>query len=495
MTLIIQSKSGFRILLFKSKSTAIKHLAFITVFIGLFAVATNQTEAQINTSAELSGIINSGEQTPFWLQSNRNGIYGTGGSQLMGRFQVHGSEDFTDTVKLFYGGDLITRAGDSSTAFFNQGYLKLQAYNIELAAGRFQHRSPIHNENLSLGSLGVSGNSTPVPQVRLGTVDWVSIPFTQDFIQLRGHFSHGWLGSNRSTDDVLYHEKVGHARFGGSLPINLYGGLAHYAKWGGNNNPRFGDLPANGRDFWRVFFATGGDDSAPPGEEDYMLGDHLGAWDFGFFADIGEIEIKGYRQFPLETKDNLKLKSLQDALTGISITIPESMDFPITEILYEHLYTKWQDGPPRENVVDGVPCSELPPDTCRDEQMGNEDYYNHTIYLTGWTYERRTIGNPLFTPRADNQGVNNNRIVGHHVGISSQFNDIQLTTRATYSRNYGTYRHPFDSPKNQWSFSTGVEAPFSYNGHQFSFLTEAAYDNGSLVGDQFGLLLGLRWMN
>lgn len=446
---------------------------------------SEHVRAQINTSVDLIGILSAGNQTPFWLQSNQNGMYSTEGSQLLSRFQAHGSQDITQDIRLLYGADFVARPGRESSLWFNQGFVKLLAYGVEFATGRFENSSPIHSEELSMGSLGVSRNATPVPQVRLGLVDWTSIPLTQNFIRVKGHIAHGWMGSNRVTDDVLYHEKVGHARFGGDLPLNLYGGVAHYVVWGGKNNPRFGDLPSGSKDYWRVFFATGGDDTAPPGEEDFMLGDHLGAWDFGFFLETGNMDIKAYRQFPLETKDNLKFKSLQDALMGISFTFKEDSEFPLTEVVYEHLYTKWQDGPVRANTGPNQ----------RDEFRGNENYYNHTIYLTGWVYEGRTIGNALFTPRIDNQGVYNNRVVAHHIGLSSTYNKMKITTRATFSRNSGTWIHPFESPKIQWSFSTRIESPFSYRNQQFTLLSEAAYDNGSLFGDQFGLLLGIRWSN
>ncbi len=455
------------------------------LLIGLLASLSQHASAQIKTTVDLVGVLSSGDQTPFWFQSNRNGMYSSDGSQLLSRFQAYGSENINQNIRILYGADLVARPGVESSIWFNQGFLKLQAFGIELSAGRFHNYSPIHNERLGMGSLGVSGNSTAIPQVRLGLKDWTPIPFTNQFIQIKANISHGWLGSNRVTDDVLYHEKVGHARFGGKFPLNLYGGLAHYVVWGGNNNPRFGDLPSSRKDYWRVFFATGGDDTAPPGEQDFMLGDHLGAWDFGFFLELDDVNIKAYRQFPLETKDNLKFKSPQDALTGLSITFDENFGLPVKEIVYEFLYTKWQDGNIRDNTG---------PDS-RDDFRGNENYYNHTIYLTGWVYEGRTIGNALFTPRLDNQGVSNNRIVAHHVGLTTAIWNMNFTTRGTFSRNSGTWIRPFETPRNQWSFSTGVESPFSYRNQQYTLITEAAFDNGSLVGDQFGLLIGIRWTN
>ena len=478
----------------------------------LFFIISLDLTAQNHSSIETSAIISSSDSTPFWLQNNRHGMFARNGSQLFTRFQHHSSANESGFFTILYGADLIARPGSEATFSFNQGYLKIQAAGIEFAAGRFHNTSPIHDSEIGLGSLGISTNPSPIPQLRLGLVDWTSIPLTKDIIQIRGHVSHGWLGSRRYTDDLLLHEKVGHVRFGGKLPLNLYAGIAHYVKWGGDH-PEFGNIPTRFSDFKDVFLAYPGDEQTPGPFQTYVLGDHLGAWDFGFFLNIGETSFTVYRQFPLESRDNLKLKSLQDALTGISVTLPDNFRLPVKRIVYEHLYTKYQDGPRRPNIGG---------DPDRDLYRGNENYYNHGVYRSGWVYNHRTIGNPLFIPSAENLGVINNRIVAHHAGVVSEYEGIQLSAKATYSRNYGKYcdnRVPNLGDEelfgyscelddlgdaihtvgghsvNQWSFLTSAEIPLHLlNEYKTVLLLEVAYDNGGLVGNQIGALLGLRWM-
>ncbi|MCC5941018.1 MAG: hypothetical protein JJU37_05700 [Balneolaceae bacterium] len=490
---------------------------FLLALLFFVSFTSGAAQTQTHTSFETSALISSEGTTPFWLQSNRYGMYSQNGSQFFTRFQYHSSIDDLGPFDILYGADLIARPAINSTINFNQGYLKLRAYGFELAAGRFHNTSPLHDEELSMGSLGVSANANPIPQVRIGLYDWTSIPFTNDFIEIRGHLSHGWLGSRRFTDDVLLHEKVGHLRVGGDLPVNLYGGLAHYAKWGGNNHPVDGDIPARLSDWWNVFFALGGDEFTPGAEQAYALGDHLGAWDLGFYLNLDDVNVKVYRQFPLETKDNLKFKSPQDALTGISFEFSENVRLPFDRFLYEFLYTKFQDGARRPNIVNGRNCVENPdPTICRDNYRGNEDYYNHGLYRTGWAYNFRTIGNPLFILNEENLGIVNNRIVGHHVGFVSTFGDVQLTGKATYSRNYGKYcdnRIPDIGEGElfgircenivdtiggrmieQWSFMASSVIPLNLSElPNLSLLFELAFDNGALVGDQFGGLIGIRW--
>lgn len=465
---------------------------------GIISISIGQT---LETTIDVIGVGSSSDRTPFWIESNRFGRFSSDGTQILTRLQAHGSlyPDRHGPFKFSYGADLIARPGSESTLSFSQAYFKINAYEFELSGGRFHSRSPVHDEKLSMGSLGVSGNAVPIPQVRFGIPDWTGIPFTQNYVQIRAHLAHGWLEEDRYTRSPLYQEKVGHLRFGGDFHLNVYGGLAHYAMWGGTDNPQFGNLPAEFSDFFRVFIGVGGDERAPDVEADYLLGDHLGAWDFGLFLELDAVSMKFYRQLPLETKDNLKLKSLQDALNGLSIQFDESLNIPIKGLTYEFMYTKWQDGPRTENILeDGTRCSEFP-ERCRDPFQGNENYYNHHIYRVGWATQGRTIGNPLFrtsnTPPAQlGEGIINNRIVAHHLGLESVLLGTQFIGKFTFSRNYGTRNTPFESPLTQLSIGLLSQRSITLFNESMVILADVALDSGDLFGTQIGASVGLRWL-
>lgn len=358
-----------------------------------------------------------------------------------------------------------------------------------------------------MGSLGISTNASPIPKFKFGLNGWQSIPFTNQFIDVKGYIAHGWLGSNRYTDDVLLHEKAGYLRIGGDLPVNIYGGLVHYAQWGGKNHPEDGDIPQRFSDFINVFLVRGGDEETPGPEVAYALGNHLGSWSFGSLINLKETNINVYLQSPIETKYDLKLKNIHDVLTGISIDFSENLNIPIDRFVYEYLYTKNQGGPRREDP-DGNPEIDL--------FRGNQNYFNHWLYRTGWVYNRRTIGNPLFTVNDENLGILNNRIIAHHIGFETGFDQFDLFGKVTFSRNFGkrcdnripdlgeqelfkiqcenTVENVSGRSLDQWSFVSGVEFPVTIIPEQnFSIRIEAAIDNGRLFGDQFGLLTGIRW--
>ena len=472
----------------------------MVILLLLSGISSHSIGQSTDLSVDFIGVGSTSDQTPFWIQSNRFGQYSTDGNQVLTRIQAHSSvlPENSSIFNINYGADLIARPGPQQTLSFNQAYLKIRAYAIEFSGGRFHARNPIHDERLSMGSLGVSGNSVPVPQVRLGIPEWTGVPFTNDYVQIRAHVAHGWLEKDRYTKSPLYHEKVGHVRFGGNFPLNIYAGLAHYAMWGGYDNPAYGELPAKFSDFFRVFAGKGGDIRAPEVEADYLLGDHLGAWDFGFFLDLNNISMTFYRQMPLETKDNLKLQSPQDALNGLSVQFDESLGLPIAGLTYEFMYTKWQDGPRRENVLeDGTRCFDFP-ERCRDRFQGNENYYNHSIYRTGWATHGRTMGNPLFlTSRvpvtSSTYGIINNRIVAHHLGVEAEIFDMNVVGKVTYSRNYGIRENPLPEPENQISLGLFMYRNIILFDRPLTLLTDVAFDSGDLFGSQFGASLGLRW--
>lgn len=457
---------------------------------------------------ETTGIISSASNTPFWLESNRNGIYSSEGSQFLARFQYHDSYTDFENFDLLYGASFIARPGDESTLSLNQGYLKIQGYGLELAGGRFIDPSPLFYDNeLGMGSLGVSTNSSPIPKIKLGLENWVSVPFTSDFVEIYGYITHAWLGSERYANDVLLHEKAGYIKFGGYRILNVYAGLVHYAQWGGST-PREGDIPNSFSDFIDIFFAQSGDEATPGQDQAYVLGNQLGTWAFGSEFELEKADLSIYLQSPIETKYDLKLKNMSDILTGFSVDFAERSEFSIDKFIYEYLYTKNQAGPRR-----------LDPngDTDVDRFRGNQNYYNHEIYKSGWAYHYRTIGNPLFKPDEDTLGILNNRIIAHHVGVESSFDQLELYGKITYSKNFGKRcdnRNPDigegelfgiecnrevivdpGSPITQWSFMAGTEFPLPIIPDQdIRFRLEAAFDSGQLFGDQFGILTGIRWI-
>jgi len=78
---------------------------------------------------------------------------------------------------------------------------------------------------------------------------------------------------------------------------------------------------------------------------------------------------------------------------------------------------------------------------------GAENYYINHQYPEGWTYLRTNLGSPFISSRTyvrenlSSSSTNyfvNNRVRLFHVGVEASLNDLFITTKISYSRNYGS---------------------------------------------------------
>ena len=99
-----------------------------------------------------------------------------------------------------------------------------------------------------------------------------------------------------------------------------------------------------------------------------------------------------------------------------------------------------------------------------DSTYGWDNYYNHYIYQSGWTYKGRVIGNPLFS-LGSNKGrysdgiyIVNNRVKAHHIGLAGLIKNINYRILYTYSENYGIFPDEdyYNSLNQDYAFNGGL---------------------------------------
>lgn len=435
-------------------------------------------EAAFDYAIEFKSAAATDGELPFWLYANRWGTVDPTSANAILNAQV--SKTFlrdSDLWDLEVGAELTSRYSKNPAAFFKQLYAKVGLGIFKLEIGRFEDITGNVCKPLSMGSMSFSGNATPLPKVKFSIPDYQPLPLTGGFIEIRGAWGHGWMEESRYVSNAYLIEQYGYARIGGDLPIHLIGGIHHFAFWGGKNH-EFGQIPQSLNDYFNVALALGaGGEDAPPRDQSYFLGDHKGYWDFGAEIDLEPLKISLYKQFILEDKDNVKLKSPQDGLYGLSV---ENKGGKLVKaFLWEFLYTKWQNGPS---------CPGCGP---RGGSGGQDNYYNHATYQSGWTYFGNTIGTPLLFPRDDGLGIANNRVVAHHLGLMGRLSDVQdYKLMVTYSRNYGTYQNPIEPRLDGYSFLAST----SYQPERWenlSFNASLAADFGELHGQNLGVMFGV----
>ncbi len=456
-----------------------------------------QTDKTFWYGVQLRSAAATGDILPFWLYANQYATvdpYSPGASLTLDFHKRLASDDKFDYG---FGVTLIGRYSKFESLSFNQLYGVISYGALTLKGGRFYEQVGDVFEPLSMGSLVLSPNATPLPKIKLGILNYAPVPFTNGFVEVKGAIAHGWFGEDRRFKNAWLHEKYLYLRFGGDFAFRPYIGLVHEAVWAGTLEGCC-DAPDSFSDFGRVFFALNGDSTAFPSEQTYVLGDHRGVWDIGFNLELADFKFTVYRQFIYDDKDGVQLERVKDGLLGVSVELPNSKQQLLTAFLWEYLNTKWQGGPA---------C----PGSGRGGPGGCENYYNNSVYHAGWQYLGRTLGNPLYltvdAPGIEKParifGFTNNRIIAHHFGLMGRISpSLNYKLLATWSRNYGLYKreekfhlpdNEFKTAPEQWSFL----AHFNYQPAGFQnirFNLSLAADVGELYDERFGLLLGVQFI-
>ena len=467
-------------------------LAFYTVVLTAKAQFLDSLHVQVGTIATAA----SEDYQPLWLVSKRFGTIADRKSDLSTNVRVINKHDlFTrdaDSVKkvfLQYGLDAYVNNHFKET-FFKEAFVKAGYKNWQFRAGRFAEITGDLDPDLSSGSLGISGNALPIPKVGFSVIDYTDVPLTNGWVQFKGQISHGWFGNNRYMKDAYYHEKLFYLRFG-KKKLKLYGGVQHFGEWGGKRGSV--QLERSFKGFLDVLLVREADDGSVGtdvnGRPPNRAGDQRGLLEAGLTWENENLLLRGYNQTPFETGRDVDPRNV-DRLLGI--TFVSKKKGTIKKVVGEFLTTR--------DMLSFV------------EARDRQSYYNNGYYKTGWEYEGRIIGTPLFVNRnrgqfyfpdvqpydwdapnntiPGNSNVIVNRIVSGHLGVLyTLFNKLQAKTLITYTQNFGRYGQTATSAsKEQWH----TLQEFSYLTYgQISLIAAVGFDKGEF-SDNVGVMLGLR---
>ncbi len=433
---------------------------------------------------EVTGVLSSEDRQPFWLHSGREGRFLPDGNTASFALRFEAAPEPGGRIDYFYGMELYGRHGLSNDLWLHQGYAGTVLYDlVRVQAGWWTDITGSRVPEISSGSLIWSGNARPLPRIEAGTPGYVTVPYTRDRVEIKGLIAHGWFREDRYVGDVLLHHKNAFVRLGGDFPVNIWYGLNHYAKWGGISPDYDKPFPTDLDNYYRVFFIRSGqeDDPATPGTwANHKFGDHLGSRNHGIDITLQNLSAGFFLQDVMEDGSGWRRQNFPDGLWAAWVRFRESERI-IQAITYEYLQTTDQSGP-RHNDEDGNVIG------------GNDNYFNHAIYQSGWSYHGHTIGTPLITSPLLNDPefhrFTNNRVRAHHVGFKGQLTPrIAYRNLVTYSRNYGTHNDPFEQRKDQVSWMLELTRQMDFLNLQAG--VTLAVDRGEMYGDQYGVMLQL----
>ena len=447
----------------------------------LFNVSTSLSQSPSN-SLYFETHFGNNNKKPFWMKSNRWGEYD--GDRVSLNFNYN-SFKFNF---LSLNGDIV-KTGNGLQII--EGNLSLGIKNFQLAFGKIKYSHGIADYELSSGSLIQSKNAEPIPKILLKNTSPFYFKIKNVNLLINAGLSHGLIEKGDYIAQPQLHEKWANVKISRNN-LSLHLGLVHNAIFGGGTN-EFGLLPGSPADFIRVFFVQNGDKNAPINERINSLGNHLGIWDLGLSLDSKNYIFTAYLQHPFEDQSGSRwLLNWQDGLYGFTIEDKSDQLF-IKKINIEFLYTLNQSG-----------SNEVSSDT-----YGWDDYYNHYIYLSGWTNKGRSIGTP-FAVLGSNEArkhnhIENNRIKAFHIGVLGKLNSkISFKHLSSYSTNYGNFfdedrlnKLKFDSkyspPLNQYSGMIELLINNFKKNKNISLGILYAQDIGNLYSDNSSLEISIRY--
>ena len=480
------------------------------IFFALCLFCPCPAVAQFTDSLKIAaGVIATGaskDQQPLWIVANRYGAISN--RQIDAATYLHVSNKHLFAKKrlpppsvqesrppgffLGYGATLYNNNLLHRT-FLQQGYVQASYRSWALRAGRYREFTGEIDPTLSSGSLGISGNALPIPKIALEVTEYTAVPLTRGWLQFKGAFAHGWLGNADDIQGAFLHQKSFYLR-AGKKRLTVYGGLTHFAQWGGTFAS--GQAPSRFKDYLRIIVGASGDNTDPvyhqgPIDIANAVGNHLLILDFGLNFRKNDATIRLYTQTIFDKGigdttntnkrdrlDGLKILG-RDRLVGMSWE--RSVRAFLQKVLLEGIYTKYQGGP----II----------------FIGRDNYYNNATYTMGWQYHDQIIGTPLFINREQAKGyglppdlstngswsIVSNRIIGIHLGVKGSLSaNLKYRLLATHVKHYGNYYNAtyFTLAKRQSHVL--LELPYHFPG--FSLTIGVAGDFGDLSNNFAGMV-------
>lgn len=451
--------------------------------------------------AEVFTSVATGENTPFWMVSNRYGVVPIKAGNGVVEVGIFHSRHFWHRFRWGAALDVAAAAPRRRNVFIQQAYAEIGYRSLLLFVGSKERYNSLRDRRLSSGDMVQSANARPIPEINLGLPEFAVVPRTKGWLQAKGDFALGksfdtgyledWAGMNQQyVKHVLWHHKSLFFRIkdtNGDFPLSFTLGAQHFAQWGGSStSQKIGKQPQSFKDMMRVILGKAGGDDASLSDRLNVLGSHFGAFDFQLRYEAKDWNGQLYYQHYFNDQSGIEFTNKSDGLWGVQIELPH---VPwLSKIVGEYLVTMNQSGPIHyidfdHNKWEGV------------RGGGDDDYYNNKEYTTGLSYFNRGTGNPLIISPEYNKngkfGFKNNRVKSWHIGAEGMVN-THLSYRALFSvmNGWGTSYFPFLSKKH--GTSSLIDINYTHPRLEgWRFTGSVAADTGTMVGSGVGFSLGV----
>ena len=431
------------------------------------------------------------------MEMDKRFTYGFGIDLIANAASATAYERYDVDTKSWYTHDV-----RPSAAWIQQLYGEVKYRGVFLLAGLKEHDSALLNQRLSSGDLVESGNARPMPEVRIGFVDFQDIPLTNGWVQIQGEvgfakmLDDGWRRdqynyyTNQIVTNEWYNYKRCYFRTNPRQPFSVTVGMQAAAIFGGDLTYynkgvifRQWDSKVTLKDFFHNFFPT------PDGSEGFYSGSHLGSWDFKARYKLRDrSEVSAYFSWPWEDGSGIGRMNGWDGLWGLEYK-GTACDH-LSGLVVEYLDFTNHSGPMHYAPADWA-------DTTLDHQVtGADDYYNNHHH-NPYCYFGQSIGSPAFMAPIYNldgyPGFLANRMRGVHVAAEGNVvHGIDYLVKGGYRKAWGNGKFLLPAPLHSASFL--VEAawrPAKLN--NLKVTGALSWDIGNMPTRGFGAMLSVKY--
>ena len=524
---------------------AFRIFTILSLSLQVVSAVAQENRMGISGYAQLNSISSHGDYAPYWLTAKNQGLssveksngYARVGVLLDGKFGEKSNWKYSvvaDAVTAYNQTDVV--ALQQLNADFSWKWLRLSVGSKERFAEMKNFcvlndsSSFVNNslnklfpnlyynkyQELSSGGLVYSGNSRPIPQLRVEIPEYVEFPWTNGWMQIKAHLAYGYFADGGFQEDftasnekarygknIFYHSKSLFIKVGKKekFPLTFEGGLEMHTQFGGNvytrSDGKVVSMPAGVKDFFKAFIPMGGDENTPEYEQTNISGNFIGSWHAAFTYHTKPVDVRLYAEHMFEDFSQLFFMEYQsdasgdrnliyypwrDILVGISLTNKSSFMPFVSNVLYEYVSTYDQSGAGYND----------PGPFFKEQMDGADNYFNHSIY-PGWHYQGMGIGTPLAVSPVYNTNGSlrfaSNRFVAHNVGVNGTLGRVlplAYRLQYTYSENWGTYLNPFREKK--YTTSLLCDIIYAPTASKWAGTISLGYDKSNFIGENLGVM-------
>lgn len=463
-----------------------------------------QSELRYEITAETA--VGSGDFTAYQLVSNRYHVLSTRANTGYLRAALFGQKALDDSGQwqLDGGVDMIASVHADQSFYLQQLYARLKWDQFYLEAGSREHEPVLHNRMLSSGSLVQSGNAKPIPQLRLGTDGFWTIPglggwleayfdasygryMDDDWLEKRFDLYHSQHIGSFVTTQVWSHEKRLYLRTDSRRRFSFSVGMEHGVQFGGHKASyetgvlRVTDTNPSFADFFKVILPQSDGSPTTNAGDSFVFGNHVGSWNLQLDWNIDQDrQLSLYHESPFEDGSGIRKANRYDGVYGIEYRRRGDDLSAVRNVVVEYIQTMDQSGPIHWAPQDFGPSiiEKLP-----SHATGNDNYYNN-FYYNGYAHYGMALGNSLLKSPVYNpdgyMGFTDNRIRAWHMAISGDVtSQIDYLVKGSYREGYGTYFVPLD-PRNH---SLDLMAQCRYRRGCWHYSAAFGLSRGNILGN------------